>query len=316
MDHGRMFAQNVDIRSFFLPIFRMIAQRAKAFYCNGIGEKCMTDKKYGVTSTTLKLFALVLMTLDHLYEYLGFTGVIPLWFHWVGRLAAPIFVYMVTEGYYYTHSKESYLKRLYCFSVLTGLTAMLLESFFPHPLGVTLRYNIFSTMFLIVFYLYCIDCVGQKGKGTPAKEACMWMLVWQCGAMVTLKIFENSLSFFSKKMLACFLPTPLSTEGGVVFVAIGVLIFVLRGRRMRQFLCYLILSLAYLPVYNMPLPNYLAELTTEYSQWMMVFAVLPLIFYNGKRGKNYKKLFYWYYPIHMFALYLIGNYLCRYLNIV
>ena len=43
-----------------------------------------------MSSFALKITALILMLLDHIYQFLNFTSVIPVWFTWLGRLSAPI----------------------------------------------------------------------------------------------------------------------------------------------------------------------------------------------------------------------------------
>ncbi len=44
----------------------------------------------GFSGFSLKIIALVLMTMDHMHEFLASTG-IPIWFNWIGRLSAPLF---------------------------------------------------------------------------------------------------------------------------------------------------------------------------------------------------------------------------------
>lgn len=39
------------------------------------------------------------------------------------------------------------------------------------------------------------------------------------------------------------------------------------------------------------------------------FAMIPITLYNGKRGPAVRMVFYWFYPIHLLALYLIFHYL-------
>ena len=42
-------------------------------------------------------------------------------------------------------------------------------------------------------------------------------------------------------------------------------------------------------------------------QWWALAAVPLLLCYNGRRGKaNLGKLFYWYYPLHLVAIYGIS----------
>lgn len=42
-------------------------------------------------------------------------------------------------------------------------------------------------------------------------------------------------------------------------------------------------------------------------QWLALLAIFPLSLYNGQRGSTrLKGLFYWYYPLHLVAIYGIG----------
>jgi hypothetical protein len=42
------------------------------------------------------------------------------------------------------------------------------------------------------------------------------------------------------------------------------------------------------------------------AQWLMVFALIPIVLYNGRRGKGSKYFFYIFYPAHIYALYIIA----------
>ena len=43
------------------------------------------------------------------------------------------------------------------------------------------------------------------------------------------------------------------------------------------------------------------------AQWLGLAAVPLLMLYNGQRGKaRIGRLFYWYYPVHLVVIYLIG----------
>ena len=41
----------------------------------------------------------------------------------------------------------------------------------------------------------------------------------------------------------------------------------------------------------------------NYYEWMAAFSVIPMLCYNGKRGEGNAKLFYWFYPAHIYILY-------------
>ncbi|RDC48304.1 conjugal transfer protein TraX, partial [Acinetobacter sp. RIT592] len=52
-------------------------------------------------------------------------------------------------------------------------------------------------------------------------------------------------------------------------------------------------------------PNFIEAATLWDYQWMMVFAIIPILMYNGKLGlsnKFIKWMFYWFYPIHLIVI--------------
>jgi hypothetical protein len=75
----------------------------------------------GLTGFQLKIIALLLMTCDHSGYYLGELGEMPLVLRYLGRLSAPLFLFMVVEGYIHTSNRQRYLLRLYLWSVGMGV---------------------------------------------------------------------------------------------------------------------------------------------------------------------------------------------------
>ena len=45
---------------------------------------------------------------------------------------------------------------------------------------------------------------------------------------------------------------------------------------------------------------------TEAYEWMEIFAVIPMLCYNGTRGRGSRQLFYWFYPVHIYILYALS----------
>lgn len=56
-----------------------------------------------MSSFGLKMFALVLMLIDHLAQFLP--GM-PIWMHWIGRLSAPVFIYCSIWSFTYTTDRN------------------------------------------------------------------------------------------------------------------------------------------------------------------------------------------------------------------
>lgn len=49
-----------------------------------------------MSTTAIKWLALVLMLVDHLGEF--FPQSVPLWFRWLGRMSAPLFLFCLAQG--------------------------------------------------------------------------------------------------------------------------------------------------------------------------------------------------------------------------
>jgi hypothetical protein len=94
-------------------------------------------------------------------------------------------------------------------------------------------------------------------------------------------------------------------EGGLFLIITGILLYVFRENRELQFISYGIFTLAWM--IGIPLifirPISLKLMFTNYYEWMSVFALIFMFLYNGEKGKSMKKLFYIFYPAHVYILY-------------
>ena len=88
----------------------------------------MTQRKFGLTAAHLRILALFLMLLDHMWA-----TVVPgnLWMNCVGRLAFPIFAFQAAEGYRHTHDFRGYCKRLAIFAAVSEIPFNLMIMSFP-----------------------------------------------------------------------------------------------------------------------------------------------------------------------------------------
>lgn len=78
----------------------------------------MNKTKFGLTAAHLRILALVLMLLDHLWG-----TVVPgnNWMTYVGRMAFPIFAFQAAQGYHHTHDFKAYCKRLLIFAAVSEI---------------------------------------------------------------------------------------------------------------------------------------------------------------------------------------------------
>ena len=93
-----------------------------------------------MTSLSLKITALVLMTIDHIG---AFIPGIPIIFRWLGRLSAPIFVFCCAWSMDFTKNRKKYMTRLYLANVAMGTMNYLFSVFS----NINVDNNIFRTCF-------------------------------------------------------------------------------------------------------------------------------------------------------------------------
>lgn len=216
----------------------------------------------GLSGNQLKIIALIAMTVDHAGVTL-FPGV-PL-LRIIGRLAFPIFAYMIAEGCQYTHDRRKYLL------AMSGLAATCHTVYFL-AMG-SLYMSVLVSFSLAICLIYAVDFA--KGKGGTA-----WLA----------PLAGLTLVFFLCEMLPHMLP---HTDYGIDYGLWGCLLplFVYLGKTKWERLW-----LAAIP---------LCMLGAQYGtlQWFGLLALLPLAMYNGTRGKRkLKYLFYIYYPLHLVVI--------------
>jgi len=71
-----------------------------------------------MSTITLKIIAVIFMTIDHIGEFFPDT---PIYLRWAGRLAYPIFAFCCVQGFLHTRNQKKYLLRLYAAGVLMGV---------------------------------------------------------------------------------------------------------------------------------------------------------------------------------------------------
>ncbi|WP_271813396.1 TraX family protein [Clostridium beijerinckii] len=255
----------------------------------------------GFSGFSLKIIALILMTMDHMHEFLASTG-IPIWFNWLGRLSAPLFFFTMAEGFFYTRNRKTYVKRLYLFSIVMSLGRFISwkisvddPSYFP------VSNNIFETFFLIALNILLIEYLRDENKDLYRK---IYIIFFAIMFEVVLPI--STYSIFSKNIagiIISFLPCPLLCEGSVSFVALGIIFFYLRNDRKKMMIVYAIFSVSFFPFASFSFKN----IFYGYNQWIMIFAIPLMMLYNGKKGRGLKYLFYFYYPAHIFILFFLGG---------
>ena len=95
----------------------------------------------GLSGSVLKVIALVSMTVDHIAYYLMVHGTLQYdLMRTVGRMAFPIFAFLLVEGYVHTRSVRKYAVNLFVFALVSDIPWWLLNHDNTH--------NVFFTLLL------------------------------------------------------------------------------------------------------------------------------------------------------------------------
>jgi hypothetical protein len=126
----------------------------------------MKERSQIFNEFVLKLFAMLFMTLDHVGVFLiayfpasnsaqYVTGYI---FRGIGRIAFPLFVFMLAEGMRKTHSPIAYLFRIALVWVVSLAGEILLIQF----MGASFEPDPLTDLFMDALFLYCLSRKGWK----------------------------------------------------------------------------------------------------------------------------------------------------------
>lgn len=220
----------------------------------------------GFSGNQLKLIALVTMTIDHI-GYVLFPRI--LWFRLVGRLAFPIYAFLVAEGCLHTRSMPKYLRSM-------GLMALLCQAVYLVAMG-----SLYQCI-LVTFSLSIVLCMVVKK--TKEEKTLIWYFLTVI-AILTVWLLTEVLPLYLHH-------TDYGVDYGFWGVMLPVVLYLAPRKRFK-----LVLTAGILLLMS----------SANWVQLPSVLAVFFLAMYNGTRGKwNLKHGFYWYYPIHLVVIYGIS----------
>jgi len=222
--------------------------------------------------STLKIIAIVTMLIDHIGATL-----LPeiLILRIIGRLAFPIFVFLLVEGYHHTRNFNKYLIRLGVFALISEIPFDL--AFFGKIVALS-HQNVFFTLFLGLLMIKLFDHYKEK-EPLLAGISVLVCMVMAYILKTDYDIFGLGMIFIyhqfrEKKILAGSLVALVNIGMGLYFAGVFIGEFYLLGM----------------------------------VQSMAILA-LPLIYlYNGKKGLRLRYIFYAFYPVHLTFLYLAESY--------
>lgn len=276
------------------------------------------------------------MIIDHMAEFIP---TFPDWFHWIGRLSAPIFFFCMVWGFHYTHNQIVYMVRLYILGFSMGIANIVIQLHDHY----VINNNIFITLFLSTVLIYIIELLREKN----AKGVKVLLVFLSCQVISTVIIQRvdqfGLLSNIDEYLLGSILANCFLNEGGIMFILLGVLLYYTKDNKQKLAIYYCVFSIAYTILYATNIPgrilvkvqpflissvydslvvlckflqvNYLPIYGIPFYKiinawWLLIFALPFMLSYNGEKGKRSmfnKYSFYAFYPLHIYILYIVNK---------
>ncbi len=221
-----------------------------------------------LTSFQLKLIAILAMTIDHI-------GCIffpqATWMRVVGRLAMPIFSFLIAEGFRHTSNVKKYARRLLFWGILSTI---------PFYLAFGWTQNVYFSLLSGLLALIFMEKAKEKK--------------------------DKILFFFLFSLLA----TLLLCDWFFVGVLMVVGFYYAKQKPKGIFLTLLGATLSMLLVfgaYGLYLES-MRAFTANLMQLGILLAFPVLSLYNGREGKKTRHFFYAFYPLHLLILWGIDTF--------
>jgi len=220
---------------------------------------------------SLKLIAMFTMLIDHATALLV-PGYSPLYLvgRSIGRLAFPIFCFLLVEGFLHTRSVKKYLIRLGIFALLSEIPfdlAFVKGNNFVDNLSYQ---NIYFTLFIGLFVILLIQMVENRHRFGGAM------------AFILISIII---------LMGCQLAEFLRTDYGAIGVLMIACFYLFRNNKWLLLLSIFFVNQTFISI-----------------QGFATISLVFIWLYNGERGPKLNKyIFYAFYPVHILVLHWIST---------
>ena len=257
--------------------------------------------KCEINSNVLKTIAIIAMVIDHIGLY--FEDSLPHNIYWlfrgVGRIAMPIFVYLLVQGFFYTKNFKKYISRIVVLALITQIlmTILFLISikFFPLYILPKQLYMTGNILFTFVILLLVLKILHQD----------ILVSKWDYNKNIWLKIILVSLIILAAIII------PL--DYGEIAVVLGILLYYIEKLKIKLYMyrnnTTTLISNVILNIVNEKkmkiiyvffiLLTFIILVLYFNLSVSTLFAIIPIALYNGEKGrKNIKNIYYITFPLH------------------
>lgn len=289
--------------------------------------KSVREKWPGLDTFQIKVIACLCMTIDHIGAYMSndfimkYDGLLRI----IGRIAAPLFLFILVQSIRYTRDRLNLLKRLYLAGALVGLSDTAFNLLLGERAGIHFFGNIIFTYFYVAFYAILIEKVILAIKGKKVYE-CLKLVALGTISLLTCVVYRiidwivpNGIPIQQRLLFQgvrdSLLPAVDHLEYGIGFVILGVILYFAK-KKTWQCLVYFMFCIICIcgnavaiinpDIYDIYASSSFAWLYFDGLQHYMILALPVMMMYNQRKGRDVKAFFYWYYPVHRFFIIIVS----------
>jgi hypothetical protein len=242
-----------------------------------------TEKKFKIetTSFSLHIMAMLFMLCDHLWG-----TIVPGndWLTCIGRLAFPIYAFMIVEGYFHTKSLKKYVCRLLIFAVISEI-----------PFNLAMGSSLFYPIHQNVLWSFLIS-VGLIAWNEKVKEKQIWVRILVGAAAVIIGYIGGIITFVD------------FYNAGILTVLV---FYFFRGKKwwhyIGQAICLYYINFEMLGGLSYEIDIF-GQTYFIARQGLALIALIPIWLCKGKQGYHSKAFQYFnyaFYPLHLLILGLL-----------
>lgn len=237
------------------------------------------NRKYEITSLSLHIMAMAFMLCDHLWG-----TIVPGhdWLTCIGRIAFPIYAFLLVEGYFHTKNLKKYVSRLLIFAILSEIPfnlAMGSRVFYP------IHQNVLWSFLIALWLIHLNEKARKSGR--------IWKRILTGGLTVVLGYVLGLVTMVD------------FYHAGILMVLV---FYFFRGRKWWNLLGQIVF-LWHINTELLGGFGYEFQLFGQthffLRQGFAMLALIPIWLYRGKQGYHNKFIQYGcyaFYPLHLLIL--------------
>lgn len=241
----------------------------------------------------LKMIAVVTMFIDHLAAAVGERMLceapagqflfldehrqlccnIYIFMRGIGRMAFPIYCFLLVEGFHYTKDAKKYSARLFWFALLSEIP---FDLAFNYTVLEFSSNNVFWTLLIGLLGMMAVKCLNEHTVITTRnKHLSNFLHLVKYIALMAIVLFSMGIAEFL-----------LRTDYGASGVAAILVMYLMRNH----------------PQWGFTVAVVLLGLLSSNLEFAALLMLIPLYYYNGTRGRQMKYFFYAFYPVHLLMI--------------